>query len=103
MDRLVSYALGRDLDEGQRDALAAEKTEAGERPTLEALLTEVDATVEKTLLVLRAIPASSLTEARAVGRARRPSTVLGLLFHAAEHTQRHTGQVIATAKALRGS
>jgi uncharacterized damage-inducible protein DinB len=103
MDRLVSYALGRDLDEGQRDALAAEKTEAGERPTLEALLTEVDATVEKTLLVLRAIPASSLTEARAVGRARRPSTVLGLLFHAAEHTQRHTGQVIATAKGLRGS
>ena len=102
MDRLVAYALGRELDDGQRDALAAEKAEPAERPPVEALLARVDATVEKTLHTLRTIAASSLVEAREVGRARRPSTVLGLLFHAAEHTQRHTGQVITTARFLRG-
>jgi hypothetical protein len=37
-----------------------------------------------------------------VGRARLPSTVFGLLFHVAEHTQRHAGQAITTAKIVRG-
>jgi uncharacterized damage-inducible protein DinB len=41
-----------------------------------------------------------LTEHRAVGRAQLPSTVLGLLFHAAEHTMRHTGQLLVTAKVV---
>jgi uncharacterized damage-inducible protein DinB len=36
-----------------------------------------------------------------VGRAKLPSTVLGLLFHAAEHTQRHVGQLLVTAKVVR--
>jgi hypothetical protein len=31
-----------------------------------------------------------------------PSNVLGLLFHAAEHTQRHVGQAITTAKVVKG-
>ena len=46
---------------------------------------------------------TTLLEARAVGRARLPTTVLGLLFHAAEHSQRHAGQVVTTAKIVRGS
>ncbi len=37
---------------------------------------------------------------RAVGRAGLPWTGLGLLFHAAEHASRHTGQVISTAKLI---
>ena len=41
---------------------------------------------------------STLTDARGVGRAQLPSTVIGLLFHAAEHTQRHMGQLMTTAK-----
>ena len=50
---------------------------------------------------LRATPPASLNDARAVGRAALPTTVLGLLFHAAEHSQRHAGQVVTTAKVVR--
>ena len=34
----------------------------------------------------------------ASGGAKLPSTVGGLLFHAAEHTLRHAGQALTTAK-----
>jgi hypothetical protein len=51
---------------------------------------------------LKAVLEDQLLAARAVGRAQLPSNVLGLLFHAAEHTQRHTGQVITTSKIIRG-
>jgi hypothetical protein len=37
---------------------------------------------------------------RLVGRLKLPSTVVGLLFHAAEHTQRHVGQAATTRKRL---
>ena len=40
----------------------------------------------------------SVFETRYVGRKQIPSNVLGLLFHAAEHTQRHTGQLLVTAR-----
>ena len=53
-------------------------------------------------LCARAAPTSTSHQRRAVGRARLPSTVHGLLFHVAEHTQRHTGQVVTTAKIVRG-
>jgi hypothetical protein len=39
---------------------------------------------------------------RRVGRAGLPSNVIGLLFHAAEHSTRHAGQAITTARVLRG-
>ncbi|MEI9810890.1 MAG: hypothetical protein WDO16_25110 [Bacteroidota bacterium] len=42
-----------------------------------------------------------LTSVRGVGRAKIPSTVMGLLFHAAEHTMRHTGQLLVTAGILK--
>jgi uncharacterized damage-inducible protein DinB len=48
------------------------------------------------------MPEADLLTPRVVGRRRLPSSVLGLLFHAAEHTQRHTGQVITTSKIIRG-
>jgi uncharacterized damage-inducible protein DinB len=51
---------------------------------------------------LKEIQEEELLTPRAVGRAQLPSTVLGLLFHAAEHTQRHAGQVITTSKIGRG-
>ncbi len=50
---------------------------------------------------LRATPPSSLYDARAVGRAALPTTVVGLLFHAAEHSQRHAGQIVTMAKVVR--
>jgi hypothetical protein len=51
---------------------------------------------------LKEFSEDQLLTARAVGRAQLPSNVLGLLFHAAEHAQRHTGQVITTSKIIRG-
>ena len=50
----------------------------------------------------RATDPATLLEPRGVGRKRLPSNVLGLLFHAAEHTQRHVGQLVTTAKVVRG-
>ena len=101
-DRLFTYAQGRELTAAQREDLAAEKGESITPMTAEDLLRRVDVTVEKCLRALRETPASSLLERRLVGRAQRPSTVLGLMYHAGEHAQRHTGQVITTAKILRG-
>jgi uncharacterized damage-inducible protein DinB len=100
IDRLMTYASGNALDEAQKAALAAEKEEAADEP--ETLLASFERAIAVALERLRRFPAASLLEPRAVGRAGLPSTVLGLLFHAAEHAQRHTGQVIATAQAVRG-
>ena len=65
------------------------------------LVAEFDAAIERALTQLRATDATTLLEPRQVGRARLPSTVLGLLCHAAEHTQRHVGQLVTTAKILK--
>jgi uncharacterized damage-inducible protein DinB len=100
IDRLMTYAGGASLDEAQKAALAAEKEETADDP--EALVEAFERALSAALERLRRFPAASLLEPRAVGRAGLPSTVLGLLFHAAEHAQRHTGQVIVTAKLVRG-
>jgi hypothetical protein len=60
------------------------------------------AAVDRALEIIRATDPAMLTDAREVGRAKLPSTVHGLLFHIAEHTQRHVGQLITTAKVVRG-
>ena len=103
LDRLLTYAQGQELSPDQREALAVEKTEPAEPIDVARLLDLVDTTIFRALSILRATPESSLLDQRLVGRAKRPSTVLGLLFHAAEHTSRHTGQVITTAKIVGGS
>lgn len=98
VDRLLSYARGRQLDDRQRAALAAER-EPGEPPADgAALLAMVRAAVDDALAELRAVDPARLAEPREVGRGRLPSTVWGLLFHVAEHTQRHAGQAVTTAK-----
>ncbi len=102
LDRLLTYARGEQLS---REQLAAMREEArpDERDGIQdALVDEFDTAVEGALLQVRATDPSTLLDAREVGRARLPSTVLGLLFHAAEHTQRHVGQLVTTAKIVRG-
>ncbi|MGD9905875.1 MAG: DinB family protein [Vicinamibacterales bacterium] len=100
-DRLLTYARGATLDERQRAALAAEAAPGDPRPTASQLLAAWRAAVDAALAQLRATREASLTDPRAVGRAQLPSTVLGLLFHAAEHASRHTGQVVTTARIVR--
>ena len=100
LDRLLTYARGEMLAAAQ---LAALREESNPSPTFAAdeLATEFDAAVDRALTQVASTPESTLTEARFVGRAKLPSTVIGLLFHAAEHTQRHTGQLATTAKIVR--
>lgn len=101
LDRLLTYARGEQLDGPQRRALAAEGA-AGEPPaTAPDLVAEVEVAIDGAVATLRATPESDLLVPRAVGRAALPSTVLGLLFHCAEHTHRHTGQIVTTAKIVR--
>jgi uncharacterized damage-inducible protein DinB len=99
IDRLLTYARGSQLNGTQRGVLAAE----GERSSADArvLILEAQQAIGTALQALRDTPESSIFEARKVGRNGLPSTVLGLLVHIAEHTQRHTGQIITTAKIVR--
>lgn len=103
LDRLLAYARGEALTEAQRRYLAAEG-EPGDPPeTAAGVLRGFGEAVERALAQVRATSPATLTEPRGVGRMQLPSTVLGLLFHAAEHTQRHVGQIVTTAKVVRGS
>jgi uncharacterized damage-inducible protein DinB len=103
LDRLFTYARGEQLDAAQKAALAAEPQPDLRPQVIAALLADFDAAVERALVQLRATDQGTLTEARRVGRAGLPSTVGGLLFHAAEHTQRHVGQLLTTAKVVKGT
>ena len=98
LDRLFTYARGEALNEQQIAALKAEA--AGEGMPLSQLRAAAVETIDRALDQLRATPGATLLEPRRVGRAGLPSNVLGLLVHAAEHTTRHVGQAITTAKML---
>lgn len=101
LDRLLTYARGEALSAEQLTFLAAEG-EPGEPPESAAALADAfEAQVGRAMEQLRSTPESTLLEARGVGRLQLPSTVLGLLFHAAEHTQRHVGQIVTTARIVR--
>lgn len=97
LDRLFTYARGEALSEKQRADLQNEGQVKG---TTEDLVHAFDRQIEKAIAQLQSTPEMSLTEARGVGRAQLPSTVLGLLFHAAEHTMRHVGQLLVTARVV---
>jgi hypothetical protein len=102
LDRLLTYARGAQLDRSQLSALRAEG-EPGDPPEGTAsLVAGAEQAIDSAMVVLRSTPDSELLVARAVGRAALPSNVLGLLFHCAEHTHRHTGQLVTTAKIVAG-
>jgi predicted cupin superfamily sugar epimerase len=100
LDRLLTYARGEPLSDGQRRALAAEGAAGASAPELASAAQEG---IDRALEQLRQTPPEQLATRRDVGRAKLPTTVLGLLAHAAEHTARHTGQLITTLKVVRGS
>ena len=99
LDRLLTYARGEPLDAGQRTALLQEGTPGA---SASALVSGAIAQLDRALAQVQRTPVESLGAPREVGRARLPSTVLGLLYHAAEHTSRHVGQLITTLKVVRG-
>jgi uncharacterized damage-inducible protein DinB len=100
LDRLMTYARGKQLSVAQYEYLAGEEHEHAD--TADALVRRAQAAIDRALAQVRGTPLCTLDESREVGRHRLPSTVRGLLFHAAEHAQRHSAQIITTAKVLRG-
>lgn len=97
LDRLLTYALAQPLSQVQREQLADEGKPTA---TLAVLLAAFNEQTDKALAQLSATDPLTLTDFRGVGRKQLPSTVMGLLFHAAEHTMRHTGQLLVTVKIL---
>lgn len=103
LDRLLTYARGEELSPEQFEQLREER-EPGEPPRgAAALINLLESAVGNALDQIRSTAASEVLDTRYVGRARIPSNVLGLIFHAAEHAQRHTGQMIATSKLIRAA
>jgi len=99
--RMVTYARGRALDPAQMRDLAAEGQPGDPPADADTLIRAVQRAMTDALEALRSTPSADLFAVRTVGRQALPSNVIGLLFHLAEHTQRHTGQVITTAKIVR--
>jgi uncharacterized damage-inducible protein DinB len=99
LDRLFTYAKGQSLNDHQLAALAAEGY--GDRDiNLAVLLERFNRQVDLAIRQLEGTLESELTQQRQVGRKKIYSTVLGLLFHGAEHTMRHTGQLLVTVRFL---
>ena len=100
LDRLFTYARGEALTDEQVRAARAEGVPGEPPATLGAIVADVHGIVDRALDQLRSATVESLLQPRRVGRAGLPSTTLGLLFHAAEHSTRHVGQAITTARVL---
>jgi uncharacterized damage-inducible protein DinB len=99
LDRLLSYAEGTQLDATQLNAL---RTELNPDATRDAVLAEFHAALRSSASRIRAFLPEHFNAPRTVGRAALPTTLGGLLVHCADHTQRHTGQAVTTAKLLVG-
>lgn len=99
LDRLLTYAEGRMLDEAQLAALRTEMA-AG---TMEAVMAEFRAGLAMAKERVRMFPVESFGELRGIGRKQLPTTVAGLLVHCAEHTSRHVGHVVTTVQMVRYS
>jgi uncharacterized damage-inducible protein DinB len=97
-DRLLSYAEGNQLSSEQ---LAALKGEQSGEESLAALLAEVEVSFSNAADRVRVLATANFDTFRGVGRKQLPTSIGGALIHVADHTQRHTGQVVTTAKVLK--
>ncbi|MCF4101975.1 DinB family protein [Gillisia sp. M10.2A] len=100
IDRMLTYASAKPLSENQFSALRSEG-EPNENIQMSQLVAAFNAKVNDAIRYLKNTSESILTEPRTVGRKQLPSTVIGLLFHAAEHSQRHVGQLLVTISVLK--
>ncbi len=99
INRLFTYAKAETLSNEQLQYLKQEEIPSA--ISTNALVEHFNEQVDKAINQLSVTDEKTLTAIRGVGRKQIPSTVLGLLFHAAEHTQRHTGQLLVTIKVLK--
>jgi uncharacterized damage-inducible protein DinB len=99
MDRMLTYAKGESLSKEQFDFLKNEGV-ANDAISLENLQNDFTNMLTRALNYFKTIKEDKVKEKRSVGRKNLPSTVIGLLFHAAEHSQRHIGQLLVTVAIL---
>ncbi|MGA8730275.1 MAG: DinB family protein [Terracidiphilus sp.] len=97
-DRILTYAEGGQLSAEQ---LAALKVEQSGEETLAELLGEVEASFSNAAERVRTLAGADFNIFRGVGRKQLPTSIGGALIHVADHTQRHVGQVVTTAKVLK--
>lgn len=100
MDRLLTYAEGSRLTPEQ---IAAMKSELDPVASGKEVFAELRAAFERSMQRIRTLAEVNLEETRTVGGKRLPTSVGGLLVHVADHTQRHVGQAITTAKIVRAA
>ncbi|MBT9189662.1 DinB family protein [Zobellia russellii] len=99
LDRMITYAKSKGLTDSQFSYLANEGKPTAELCAADLVLNFQNKTKEA-LLFFETLNEATLKEPRTVGRKKLPSTTLGLLFHAAEHSQRHVGQLLVTVSFL---
>ena len=97
-DRILSYAEGNQLTAEQ---LAALKAEQDGDEALAELLAEVEISFSNAADRVRVLAAANFDNPRGVGRKQLPTSIGGALIHVADHTQRHVGQIVTTAKVLK--
>ena len=100
LDRLFTYARGESLSEAQRAGLARERAIDEEQPDVVDIVALLERALESALEQLRGMKEEDLLVPREVGRARAPSTTVGLLFHGAEHSARHAGQIVTLVRVI---
>lgn len=98
VDRILTYAEG---DQLTTEQLAALKAEQSGEESLSALLAEVEASFSNAAERIRVLATADFDSFRGVGRKQLPTSIGGALIHVADHTQRHVGQVVTTAKVLK--
>lgn len=100
IDRMLTYSKAEKLSDAQFQYLKNEG-KAKDKIAVAYLVGNFQEKVDEAIDFLKNTPENTLTEFRPVGRKGLPSTLIGLLFHAAEHSQRHVGQLLVTVSALR--
>ena len=100
LDRLLTYAKEESLTDAQFQFLKNE-ADGKKAPSSQQMIFDFEQKVDEALTYFKTIPEIMLTKERFVGRKKLPTTVIGLLFHAAEHSQRHVGQLLVTVSVLK--
>ncbi|MBW4889056.1 DinB family protein [Mucilaginibacter sp. HMF5004] len=100
LDRLYTYARGEALNADQLHYLANEGKAYLDNDIRQKMVQAFGEQVDRALEQLSKTDEATLTHFRGLGRAQIPTTVIGLLFHSAEHIMRHTGQLLVTVKVL---
>jgi hypothetical protein len=101
LDRVFTYARNEPLNVMQFEELAAEGKNLKPGITAAELVNRFNRQVDQALEQIKNTDENTLTDYRGIGRAGLPSTVIGLLFHAAEHTMRHVGQLMVTVAVVK--